>query len=1247
HCDLTPWEEPDIDEQTNRVRLSYSWNFERGDFNKKPGVHEESPLLDPNLKDTAHAARINKWNTETLEFKLIKDDTTAHKLAQYYLKNITKQLKRTSITTEVGIGDLDAGEVVKVTSPRFGWSEKEFVVTSIKRNQEQTTIEVKEYSASVYVFTDPGTGAETSGSQYSPYNIPAKPTMSSLAIVNEKMTDGTIQTRVDVVFVKPTTNVQLVALYFKPVGDPDTSFRPLDFTVDATRISALWKGVEAGNYNFRLVSISSAGIYSDIAIESGDKHYYGQPGAESFKTMTGDVVAPGTPTVADMNPIIGGVSFYITVSGGIPDDFSHFKVYRKIGIAAEELLDENWPSQLFSDTDRGSGYAARTYAAIAVDTSGNESAMSAWSASSVPLQVKNGDIEAESVTTEKLTAQQIIAKDFRSACNVGNGVVSGVMLTCAGFQAWNGSCRTVNISNTGNVEISGTIYACAGCFTGTIYACAGCFTGCLYSCVGNIGGWCVTNGCIHSASCGIILTATGIMQTGNFVTGNSGWKIDCIGNAEFNNVCARGSIRTAVFIKDEISVVGGHTMIRPAVTLDCFAGTYSAGTCTTIYSDSLSQFAVNDIVRVKDGLNDSWGRVTCIGCSQAYPTLDYMFVIMCSGTCGWTPTKGQAVVNYGCCCGCGGICMNGQAPYIDLYTHAGSPWAGTTSRVRIGNLNGWGTLGVTYGIAVGCPTGQYMTYDTVSGILNLKGAIIIGSSGIANFSDAGALATVNNLDGVPNGVYSAKTYLGSSLINNYSISNNLYGWPTCSGLVTVAKDGVNIRAHAISTNQCVQVIADNYTEIDPSHTYKFSMSLKKDIAGGTHYIGLYVYDCNCTLLNVWPLSTADGSCGTANNNFYFVAGVASAATWVDYEMYIMPSYIAAKDVPRGLNSQSHAKVPANAKYLKLRYLNWSNAAVTRVMHVYSPSLVNVDTSNQNAIYRGLSTTGALISRVVPACTAAPSGAGLYLGSDYMGYYDGGAWKTFMNNTGCFYLGGTSGGLQWNGSALTVCGTVCATSGCFTGSITSCLGTIGGWTIGSNYLHNITAGAGSIYLCSAGYTIFVGACTAAAILGYTNLGRMYYNGAYLNAVGFSVGLCGPSLPVAIGVATLGTVALPSGTTVAATCPFFYVGSGSTAYMQYYDGVLNVKGVICATSGTFTGAVCATSGTFTGTVCASAGTFTGTVCTAALTATCGTIGGWSITPTYMCGTGVYLYPAYGVYTTHAGSHAMHGKMYDCNT
>ena len=62
--------------------------------------------------------------------------------------------------------------------------------------------------------------------------------------------------------------------------------------------------------------------------------------------------------------------------------------------------------------------------------------------------------------------------------------------------------------------------------------------------------------------------------------------------------------------------------------------------------------------------------------------------------------------------------------------------------------------------------------------------------------------------------------------------------------------------------------------------------------------------------------------------------------------------------------------------------------------------------------------------------ATPSVTGLYLGSTNLGYYNTseGAWRTYMDNTGQFFLGGDGGALQWNGTTLSIEGNVNITGG---------------------------------------------------------------------------------------------------------------------------------------------------------------------------------------------------------------------------
>lgn len=50
---------------------------------------------------------------------------------------------------------------------------------------------------------------------------------------------------------------------------------------------------------------------------------------------------------------------------------------------------------------------------------------------------------------------------------------------------------------------------------------------------------------------------------------------------------------------------------------------------------------------------------------------------------------------------------------------------------------------------------------------------------------------------------------------------------------------------------------------------------------------------------------------------------------------------------------------------------------------------------------------------IPSTLAAPSSTGLYLSNSNLGFYQSGVWKTYMDNSGNFYLGGVGGKLQWN------------------------------------------------------------------------------------------------------------------------------------------------------------------------------------------------------------------------------------------
>ena len=80
------------------------------------------------------------------------------------------------------------------------------------------------------------------------------------------------------------------------------------------------------------------------------------------------------------------------------------------------------------------------------------------------------------------------------------------------------------------------------------------------------------NGVNSQASPGIVINSNGTIETDPFISGltanATGWQIRSDGRAEFENAVIRGTLSTAVFEKDTVSVVGGQVMVANAAKLD-------------------------------------------------------------------------------------------------------------------------------------------------------------------------------------------------------------------------------------------------------------------------------------------------------------------------------------------------------------------------------------------------------------------------------------------------------------------------------------------------------------------------------------------------------------------------------------------------------------------------------------------------------------------------------------------------------
>ncbi len=263
---------------------------------------------------------------------------------------------------------------------------------------------------------------------------------------------------------------------------------------------------------------------------------------------------------------------------------------------------------------------------------------------------------------------------------------------------------------------------------------------------GTIGGWTIAATTISSSNI-VIDSGNERIRSTNYVSGFAGAGFTLEPNLlEVGNIACRGIIRTAVFQKDIISAVGGNLLVsKGSDVLDVDMNSLDSSNLSVEGNES---FAVGDILRIKDGTDDEWLEVT----DNTYDPI-YTVTRDLAGSYGsdYNPEwkKGATVVNYGAS-GDGLIhitASESNAPYLSILTHAGAPYTTLTTRVRLGNLNGFlGYSSDKYGIAIG-ETNKYLKYDPTGGLV-IQGTVnIIGSATLGDGSNYSGTITLSIADG--------------------------------------------------------------------------------------------------------------------------------------------------------------------------------------------------------------------------------------------------------------------------------------------------------------------------------------------------------------------------------------------------------------------------------------------------------------------------------------------------------------------
>lgn len=286
--------------------------------------------------------------------------------------------------------------------------------------------------------------------------------------------------------------------------------------------------------------------------------------------------------------------------------------------------------------------------------------------------------------------------------------------------------------------------------------------------------------------------ANNSIRSSSFTSGLSGWGINAIGDAEFNNVTTRGEIRASVFKVNEIAATAGtFGVFYSASTLNADGTTPGANGSDFLIDVKNSDaggmlFAVGDVIRLKTlvstsgtVIGDAWATVASRTNHTTYATYT---VTLRSGSTTTTFKAGTAVADYGPS-GAGFITLSadgtvGNSPNLTMGSHAGSPWLGITTLLRLGNLNGsYGYATDVYGFA----TGQYGTanqpsilVDTTNGIRIIGGAS--GTTQLGQWDTSGNIIVGQTGSGKSNTYISAgdfKIRLNTTSLFNVDTSGNV------------------------------------------------------------------------------------------------------------------------------------------------------------------------------------------------------------------------------------------------------------------------------------------------------------------------------------------------------------------------------------------------------------------------------------------------------------------------------------------
>jgi hypothetical protein len=321
---------------------------------------------------------------------------------------------------------------------------------------------------------------------------------------------------------------------------------------------------------------------------------------------------------------------------------------------------------------------------------------------------------------------------------------------------------------------------------------------------------------------------------------------------------------------------------------------------------------------------------------------------------------------------------------------------------------------------------------------------------------AGILVEVNNI--ASDNILNIREK--DSIINLVSVINTdrtgieaqatTYGCTTEKTNYTNAVD--DLTAHlATLTSPVLWNNKTNYTDIDGALFYsKFTA-----VATTRQLVLSAISNAVSTAANTYADAAEDAAVFTANAYTDGEITASEAALILAYEAYADATQTAAETTAAAYADGIVTTAEADAIAAANAYSDAAEYAATVTAAAYADGIVSTEEARAiadatakanaaqtaaNSYTQGWSAYGAQTNptsyKFGPAAfaldAAVPSStAGLHLGNNILGYHNGSSWLTYMDSSGRFYLGGTSGALVWNGSTLAING-----SGTFTGDVST-------------------------------------------------------------------------------------------------------------------------------------------------------------------------------------------------------------------